>query len=652
MSHRHLLRFPWLATWSLLSSGTLREQALIETHYVASAPVTLPLAGDVELVVVRHTPFPPDDHTFATLGKGVRAIEAFMGAPLPVGDVILLLAEPDIWNVGGGKFTGGLSGGAEAAYIVALILANNSESGPSKGALYHEIGHHYYLKGPDWIKEGVAQFLEAYTLAQTGGEELEQRLTYLESSGGCDRENIQQHIDDRGGELCDYDLGEKFLLATYAALGQEAVSAALRDLYTQSLFFVYLDEETIYYAFLSNTPPGSEEAFKTAYRRYHGGPIVDAILADAPDLPPLVALYNATNGEDWVNNGNWVSNAPLGTWHGVATEPGGRVRILDLWANELAGEIPPELGSLSDLRNLELGANSLVGEIPPELGNLSNLITLRLGTNQLSGEIPPELSNLSNLQGLYLWENRLSGEIPSELGNLDCIRFLSLSTNQLTGEIPPELGNLSNLESLTLWGNHLSGEIPSELGRLSNLEFLDLLGNRLSGEIPSELGNLSNLEALHLAENRLSGGIPSELGNLTSLSSLVLSNNRLSGEIPSELGSLTKLRALDLDGNQLSGEIPPELGSFTNSYRLDLSRNNLSGQIPPELGNLGGIKILDLSANQLTGEIPLELGSLTNLEKLFLGGNRFNGCIPESLRDTAENDLHELGLPFCGAASS
>ena len=261
-----------------------------------------------------------------------------MGAPFPVGDVILLLVEPDIWSVGG-KLVSHASGGVEAAYITALILVNNSKSGPSKGILYYEIGHHYHLHGPAWLSEGVAQFLEAYTLAQTGGEELEQRLAYLASSGGCDRENIQQHIDDRGGELCNYDLGEKSLLAMYAALGQEAVSAALRDLYTQSLFSVYLDEETIYQAFLSNTPPGSEEAFKIAYRLYHGGPIVDAILADAPDLPSLVALYNATNGDDWVNNGNWVSNAPLGTWHGVDTEPRGRVRTLDLEENRLAGEI-------------------------------------------------------------------------------------------------------------------------------------------------------------------------------------------------------------------------------------------------------------------------------------------------------------------------
>ena len=655
-----LARQPWFSDglddleaallYAIVSSPSDFRQALIETHYVASAPVTLPLAGDVELVIVRHTPFPPDDDTFATMEEGVRVIEGYMGAPFPVEDVILLITEPDIWSISNGaQLVSIISGGPEAAYITAHIRMNNSESGLSKSALYHEIAHHYYLYGPAWLSEGAAQFLEAYTIARTGGEELEQRLAYLESSGGCDRENLQQHIDDYGGVSCSYVLGEKFLLAMHAALGQEAVSAALRDLYTQSLFFVYLDEDTIYHAFLSNTPPGSEEAFKTAYRLYHGGPIVDADLADAPDLPSLVALYNATNGDDWVNNGNWVSDAPLGTWHGVDTEPRGRVRILDLNENKLAGEIPPELGSLSDVRNLFLSANSLVGGIPPELGSLSKLIWLRLSGNKLSGEIPPELGNLTNLQALGLSGNQLSGEIPPGLAGMHSMRILSLQVNQLTGEIPSELADLTNLESLSLGSNRLSGEIPSELGGLSDLTWLDLGRNQLVGGIPPELGNLSNVKTLRLWENRLSGSIPAELGNLTSLGSLELSNNQLSGEIPRELGNLALLRTLALNGNQFSGEIPSELGNLANFYSLDLSLNDLSGQIPPELGNLSGIKILDLSRNQLSGEIPPELGSLINLEKLFLRGNQFSGCIPEGLDNIPENDLHELGLPLCGA---
>ena len=55
------------------------------------------------------------------------------------------------------------------------------------------------------------------------------------------------------------------------------------------------------------------------------------------------------------------------------------------------------------------------GEIPPELGNLSNLLYLYLQDNDLSGEIPPELGNLSNLLYLYLQDNDLSGCVPSSL---------------------------------------------------------------------------------------------------------------------------------------------------------------------------------------------------------------------------------------------
>ena len=36
----------------------------------------------------------------------------------------------------------------------------------------------------------------------------------------------------------------------------------------------------------------------------------------------------------------------------------------------------------------------------------------------MSGEIPAELGSLSNLERLYLNDNALSGEIPAELGSL------------------------------------------------------------------------------------------------------------------------------------------------------------------------------------------------------------------------------------------
>ena len=111
------------------------------------------------------------------------------------------------------------------------------------------------------------------------------------------------------------------------------------------------------------------------------------------DREALVALYNSTDGENWRAGENWLSDAPLGEWEGVTTDGDGRVIELDLRGNELSGEIPPELGSLSNLKWLYLYANALSGEIPPELGSLSNLRELYLEDNNLSGCVPSSLED-------------------------------------------------------------------------------------------------------------------------------------------------------------------------------------------------------------------------------------------------------------------
>jgi Leucine-rich repeat (LRR) protein len=303
----------------------------------------------------------------------------------------------------------------------------------------------------------------------------------------------------------------------------------------------------------------------------------------------LIALYNSTNGDNWINNSGWKT-PPLhtdgfampgteGSWYGV-TVTTDQVIGLNLDNNMMGGSIPPQLGNLSRLSSLVLHSNQISGSIPPELGNLSQLRYLRLNKNQLSGSIFPEIGNLSKLFWLDLSNNQLSGSIPPELGNLSQLESMHLIGNQLSGSIPSQLGNLNQLRELWLYGNKLSGSIPPQLGNLSQMYWLDLASNQLSGSIPPELGNLSSLRILYLYNNQLSGSIPIYFDGLRNLERLWLKSNQLSGNIPSVLGNLSKLQELILSYNKLSGCIPSNLMNLTNITSLNIYVNCLYATDP------------------------------------------------------------------------
>jgi Leucine-rich repeat (LRR) protein len=104
-----------------------------------------------------------------------------------------------------------------------------------------------------------------------------------------------------------------------------------------------------------------------------------------------------------------------------------------LWliSNQLSGSIPPELGSLGNLRFLDLELNQLEGGIPPEMGRLANLQVLDLASNQLSGSIPAELGELASLQALDLASNQLHGPLPQSLTSLSVLSYFYYDTGLL-----------------------------------------------------------------------------------------------------------------------------------------------------------------------------------------------------------------------------
>ena len=361
------------------------------------------------------------------------------------------------------------------------------------------------------------------------------------------------------------------------------------------------------------------------------------------DRDTLIALYHATGGDDWWHNTHWLSERPLGDWHGVTMDNNGRVTALDLSDNGLTGPVPGTLVNLTRLVSLDLGRNGLTGNIPAVLGELAGLEQLYLNFNGLTGAIPAELGNLPNLESLNLQWNEFRTPIPPELGNLTRLRELNLEYALVTGPIPTELGKLVNLTWLDLCDNYaLTGTIPSTLGNLRNLEFLCLGGNRLTGSIPSALGRLTNLRELRLQANSLSGSIPPEFGNLSNLALISLHNNSLTGAIPPDLGRLSHLFYLGFHENALTGPIPASLGN-TGLVWLFLYDNELTGEIPAQLGQIENLRLLYLQDNALSGSIPSALGELDNLEVLDLRNNALTGPIPATLGQLSRLEVLDLG---------
>ncbi len=128
----------------------------------------------------------------------------------------------------------------------------------------------------------------------------------------------------------------------------------------------------------------------------------------------LTAIYDLTNGSNWRNHSNWLSDDyPCRNWWGVSCSEG-HVNSLTLSNNSLSGSLPKEIGELSSLSALYLQGNSLQ-VLPPEIGNLGNLRELYLSYSGVH-ELPATMAALDNLEVLGL-EGLNLVEFPPFLGS-------------------------------------------------------------------------------------------------------------------------------------------------------------------------------------------------------------------------------------------
>jgi Leucine-rich repeat (LRR) protein len=348
----------------------------------------------------------------------------------------------------------------------------------------------------------------------------------------------------------------------------------------------------------------------------------------------LATLYFSTDGVNWAQNASWLSNANECSWYTRSSQPCGALsdyQNLELYYNDLQGQIPPEIGLLTSLRRIQISGGpdrSLSGSIPTTIVTLTKLTELRLQNNDLTGTIPRALGQLGDLFALDLSYNRLTGNIISEIGNLSELEQLHLSSNKLSGTIPLRLRYNRYLSSLVLDNNLLSGRLDPSIGQLTRLQTVYLENNRLTSILPASIGNLAALKVLSLGGNSFSGTLPSTLGQLTSLMRLSMPNNNLTGKLPDSLRRLVQLtEELDVSFNFLSGTIPLDLGNIDGSLRvLKLDHNALTGNLPVSFDKFTRLNFLSLQSNSLSGTVPSSVCSLFNktLPSIFVDCDQLN----------------------------
>ena len=223
-----------------------------------------------------------------------------------------------------------------------------------------------------------------------------------------------------------------------------------------------------------------------------------ALALDHSEYVALRAIYDATNGDSWIDRSGWdadiegdvCDDGAGNAWYGVVCDPGtGHVVEILLAGNNLSGSLP-DLRGLPQVHYFDFDFNAIGGTLASaHLDSLTQLDTFHAVHNLLGGTIP-SLQALTLLQEFIVSENELTGPLP-DIDGLALLGNFDVSYNFLSGPIPsatvngaPGFVGLPNLRELTVAHNALSGSIPY-LGNLHALTALRVGDNRLSGVLPA-----------------------------------------------------------------------------------------------------------------------------------------------------------------------
>ena len=342
----------------------------------------------------------------------------------------------------------------------------------------------------------------------------------------------------------------------------------------------------------------------------------------------LIDFYNATGGDNWINNENWCSDKPVKEWYGIIANEG-FVQSISLDNNNLKGDV--YIKDLDELGSVSLNNNNLT---TLDVDSCQNLSVLSCNNNKLT---TLNIASNKNLRYLSCTNNHIKDLAVSnkpELSDLICanneITILDLyASTKLSTLIcynnhlnVLNIGNVPELETLWCMSNqikeldvskatHLT-QLDCDSNQISNLNVSNCIALESLSCFQNSLTTLDvsknvNITSLYCSDNKL---VELNIGNKPSLEDLACFNGQLTSIDVSGCPNLKSLhcgnnliKSLDIDKN-------PKL------EKLSCDNNQLSTL---NLSNNANLTMLSAGNNQLTS---INLEKQIKLESLSIEVNR------------------------------
>ena len=433
----------------------------------------------------------------------------------------------------------------------------------------------------------------------------------------------------------------------------------------------------------------------------------------------LYAIWKALHGEEWSYQGenypigsNWDFNKDPDLWSyqpGVEVHTNGRVAKIDLSGFGFYGDMPKEIGQLTELVELYLGTHndvtqgfedptldpnqSIAERTRNRLENHKKYLHLLHPAQQMSWPCAFALREHNiHIRATELYDQGYTEDeiFEAATGRQRDIRPLDTSHGKLCNglkSLPAEIGNLKKLEYLYIANSAIEslpdyeGEGKEGMQGLESCTDFEVYNCPKMEKFPIAItkmprlvaANLSNnkqwqaqdlhdglkalaegpskeyIQLLYLVNNSLEE-LPAEFRNMKRLSMLDLTQNRL--RVLHPLGSEVALVQLFLDNNRLE-EIPTdENGIFCNIADMtDLSASyNKLRKFPNIFKEAkSAIANIDLSYNQIANFTEEETAAFHGVfvETLTLTGNTGITKFPKWLADS-ESQVAYIILRGCG----